>query len=315
MQIKRLEVFDAIMRSGTVSAAARELGMTQSAVSRILARLEEELGFPLFYRERGTLIPAPRSSDMLSRVRSVLDAVSSIRELQNESNNPIRGKLNFVTVPSLSFSFVPEVLKAFYEQKPETRVRYDVRTTSASINAVISQEADFALLTLPASHPTLIVTPLFRTKSSAVMHKDHPLAKKERITAADLADENLIVLSVRQPTRIQLDEAFNRAGVKQKIAIETASVVSACKCAEQRIGVAVVNSLMACYAEADDLCIRPFDSLIHHTLALVEPAGKKRTPEMDVFFSCFVNNIEEVSQRHGIEIEVLHPGYSVSEYN
>ncbi|MBL4558852.1 MAG: LysR family transcriptional regulator [Rhodobacteraceae bacterium] len=113
MELKRLEVFEAIMRSGTVSAAARELGLTQSAVSRILARFEADLGFPLFRRAQGRLVPTARAHAVLVQVREVLAAVSGLRGLRSGDAARQRDALRFVTVPTLADTIMPTVLRSY----------------------------------------------------------------------------------------------------------------------------------------------------------------------------------------------------------
>ena len=306
MQLKRLEVFDAIVRSGTVFATARELGMTQSAVSRVLAKFEADMGFELFFRQQGKLVPAPRASAVLSRVRKVIEACSSLREMQMEHGNASSRILNLVAVPSLAYALIPSVLGAYIGQHPDVRIRFDVRTAHATIEAVIAGHADIAIITLPASHPALTVTPLFRVKSCCVMPDDHPLASRERVSAHDLVGEPLILLPLRQPTRQLVDDSFARAGVTPNVRIETANVVSACRCAEEHLGIAIVNSLMAAYYDRPGLTLRPFEPQIHHTLALLEPSGRTRSAEVTDFIRCLQQDVKRVENLLGFEIDYLY---------
>lgn len=305
MQLKQLEVFDAIVRSGSVSAAAREMGMTQSAVSKILARFEEELGFEVFYRQNGKLTPAPRASAVLERSRKVLEAMSSLRAVRDDSGDAGQKVLSVVTVPSLAHAVIPTVLKQFNTFHPDMRVLFDVRTTQATIDTMIRQAADFALVTLPVSHPTLTVQPLYRSTSHCCIPDSHPLAKKSRICPEDLIGEPLVLLSTRQPTRQQIDEAFRRHGIRPNVRIETANVLAACKCAEQGLGIAIVNALMAGYTDTSNVVIRPFGSEIFHTLALLEVSGVERKPAVDSFLECLHGSVQHMCATTGLKVEVL----------
>jgi len=305
MQLKQLEVFDAIVRSGSVSAAAREMGMTQSAVSKILARFEDELGFEVFYRQNGKLTPAPRASSVLERSRKVLEAMSSLRAVRDNSGDAGQKVMSVVTVPSLAHAVIPPVLKQFNTFQPDTRVLFDVRTTQATIDTMIRQAADFALVTLPVSHPTLTVQPLYRSTSHCCIPDNHPLAQKSRISPEDLIGEPLILLSTRQPTRQQIDEAFRRHGIRPNVRIETANVLAACKCAEQGLGIAIVNALMAGYTDTSNVVIRPFGSEIFHTLALLEVAGVERKPAVNTFLECLHTSVQHMCATTGLKVDVL----------
>ncbi len=313
MQIKQLEIFDAIVRAGSVSAAARELGMTQSAVSRILAKFESELGFDLFNRRNGRLVPSSRSSLVLTRVRRVLEAVSELHDVKQDWAGKRPQALELVTVPSLAQGVIPRVLSEFSKTYPEIRIHLDVRTTQATIDSIIARQADFGLLTLPVSHQTLSVQPLMRMKSACVLPKGHRLADKTEITPKDLENEPLVLLTRRQPSRLLIDEAFRREGVKPFVRIETANVHAACQCTQEGLGITIANALMAGYSASTGMVIRSFGPQIHHTLALIEPAGKDRSPLTSGFLSCFYKDVLRMEQERCLNIEHLHDAHSFSE--
>jgi len=314
MNLKHLEVFEAIMRSGTVSAAARELGMTQSAVSRILAKLEDEIGYPLFRRANGRLEPTMRASVVLVQVREVLFAMSGLRELRADQPGGAAERLSFATVPSLAHALIPSVLRAYSAGHPKARFAFDVRTTEAAVDEVVRRQVDFAVMALPVSHPTLTVTPLFRATSCCVMRQDHRLVAQRSISAADLRGEGLVFLHRRQPTRHLIEEAFHRAGVAPDIRVETSNVATACRCAGEGLGIAVVNALMAGYSADDTLAIRPFEPRIHHTLALVEPLGRPRPDSVSDFLACLVADVEAMARRRGLLVERIPPAHSEREW-
>lgn len=314
VNLRQLEVFDAIMRSGSVTAAARELGMTQSAISRILARFESEIGFQLFSRANGRLTPTPRANAVLVQVREALVSLSGLRMFQAESGAASRNRLDFVTVPSLAQALVPSVLRAFLDKHPDMRIGFDVRSTEATLDVMTRRQAAFAIVAQPVSHPALKVTALFRSASYCVLHRDHPLARKRRISAGDLKGEPLIFHLGRQPIRQLIEETFLRAGVLPEIRVETSIVATACRCARERLGIAVVNGLMAGYAADPELAVLPFEPRIHHTLALIEPAGQPRPAVVSDFIDSLTADINATALRLGVAVEQLAQTHSNLEY-
>jgi DNA-binding transcriptional LysR family regulator len=300
MELKRLEVFEAIMRSGTVSAAARELGLTQSAVSRILARFEADLGFPLFRRAQGRLVPTARAPCRSgSGPRGACGGFGAARpSVGRRGAAARRAALRHGADPCRHHH--ADRSAQLWAAHPGARFAFDVRTTDAAVDTMLRREADFAVVALPVAHPTLRVTPLYRATSCCVLPRDHPLAAQAVISAADLRDVDLIVLGRRQPTRQLIEEAFNRAGVVPRVRVETSTVGTACRCVAAGLGVTVVNGLMAGYAADATLTIRPFEPRIHHTLALIEPAGSPRASEVAGFLRCLLADIEAMAKRVGI---------------
>ena len=84
MNVKQLEAFKAIMRSGSTTAAAARLDLSQSAVSRLLTQLEAELGLELFAREKGRLIPTPEAIGLLDSVEDAVDGVQRVQHVAEE---------------------------------------------------------------------------------------------------------------------------------------------------------------------------------------------------------------------------------------
>lgn len=292
------------MRSGSVSAAARELGLTQSAVSRILARFEASLGFDLFIRANGRLTPTIKANRVLFQAQDILEGVSALQAISSRADEE-QSELTFVTVPSLSFGLIPSVLREYAAIRPDARFDFDIRTTESAIESMIRREVEFAIVALPVSHPMLKVTPLFRTVSCAVMRHDHRLAQQEVIQPEDLRDEKMIFLLRRQPTRQLIDDAFVRSGLTPNVRIETSNVATACRCAAEGLGVAVVNGMMAGYSAVPDLAIKPFAPHIHHTVALVEQAGNQRSHEISLFIECLVSELRAKSASIELPLEIL----------
>ncbi len=301
------------MRSGSASAAARELGITQSAVSRILARFEADLGFGLFSRSNGRLTATRQANAVLSQARGILESVSALESMSTRAGVAHR-ELTFVTVPSLSYGLVPSVLKAFSAIRPDVRFGFDVRTTEAAVDAMVRSEVEFAVVALPVSHPTLHVTPLFRSTSCVAMRADHRLADKETIAPEDLAGEKMIFLLNRQPTRQLIEDAFLRSGREPDIRVETSNVATACRCAAEGLGIAVVNGLMAGYSAMPGLAIKPFEPRIHHTIALVEPAGRERSEGVRLFVDCLKADVRERFDELGLPVEIIDAPHSAAEY-
>lgn len=304
LDIRQLEVFEAIMRAGSVSSAARELGLTQSAVSRILSRLEFGLGFDLFTRANGRLVPTRQANSVLTQARGILESVSALQAMSSRQTAD-HSELTFVTVPSLSYGLIPAVLRSLSNELPDIRFRFDVRTTEATVDAMVRSEAEFAVVALPISHPSLTATPLFRTISCAVMRNDHPLANRDVIRPKDLQGERTIFLLRRQPTRQLIEDAFLRAGFPPDVHIETSNVATACRCAAEGLGIAVVNGLMAGYSAAPDLVIKPFEPHIHHTVALVEQVGRDRSAGAQKFVQCLEQEVMATLKTMDLPLEVL----------
>ena len=99
MRLRHIEVFNAVMLTGTVSAAARQMNVTQPAVSRILAHAELQLGYPLFTRQRNRLAPTPEAQALYPEVQRLMSQLESVRRLSLALRSGEGGTLRVMVVP------------------------------------------------------------------------------------------------------------------------------------------------------------------------------------------------------------------------
>lgn len=119
---RQLRTFVEVMRSGTISDAARTLGRTQSAVSSTIAGLEKDIGFQLFEREKKRLIPKPEAHYFLEEAEIILQRVTTARRTIQEVGNLEKGVLRIACNPAASAYLVPDVLSRFLRDKPNVNV-------------------------------------------------------------------------------------------------------------------------------------------------------------------------------------------------
>lgn len=103
LSIRQLQTFREIMRSGSVSAASRVLGRSQPSVSAMLANLEAELGFDLFERRKGRLIPKPEAHFFFEETQEILDRINRSTQTMREIGDLDRGQLKIASLPGASF--------------------------------------------------------------------------------------------------------------------------------------------------------------------------------------------------------------------
>ena len=126
MRLRHIEVFNAVMLTGSVSAAARLMNVTQPAVSRILAHAELQLGFALFQRVKGRLVPTQEAQTLYPQVQQLFAQLDEVQRLAASLKNPQRcDELRILTVFALSVELLPRALRAFRAQYPGVAVTID----------------------------------------------------------------------------------------------------------------------------------------------------------------------------------------------
>ncbi len=128
LNVRHLAVFRAVVKTGSVSAAARILHISQPAATKTLHMLEAQIGLPLFLRIKGRLVSAPESEALMTEVERLFGNVEAVRQLADEIREGFSVSIRIATVATLSATLVANVIERFHRQHP--RVRFDIKSLS-----------------------------------------------------------------------------------------------------------------------------------------------------------------------------------------
>lgn len=260
MNFKQLEIFKTIMDTGSTMAAAAQLGLSQSAISRQLASLEEEIGRELFLRDKGRLIPRPEAHLLVDEVDDVAQSVARLRVKVGDVRSGAFGEaLIRVAFPhSLATTMLPPILARFKADHPRVTVEILSGPYDAIERMVRGRVADLGFVRLPPEEHSFDTRPLFTSGTTCVMPVGHPLAAKQAIDVNDLARNDLILLGRQRINRNELEHELRRMVPSYRCSLEVHSVETACACAAQGLGIAIVPSLIAEFFRSDAVAMRPF---------------------------------------------------------
>lgn len=290
ISLRALRSFHAIIRSGSVTAAAREMGLSQPAASRLLAQMEQQLGFTLFFRKNGRLLPTQEGLTLFNEVDLALGSIERINSFARDIANFKTGQLKLVAPPSFSEGVLPPIIAAFLERHPSVRLTIDSRSIETTKSMIASGAADAGFIRLPFDRPDLRSEKLVSNETVCVVPADSPLAGAKALDPPALRDQSLIMLGLGGLSRAQIDAAFASAGVRPKVRIETHTVGSACAFCARGLGVAIVNELVARPFLRDGIVMRKFKPRIVQEYAFVTSASTAQNRLAKEFL--------EVARRH-----------------
>ena len=293
MNFKQLEAFQAIMSSGSATGAGERLGLSQPAVSRLLAQLEEDLGLRLFVREKGRLRPTREADALLQDASGLVDSAQCFRRHSEQLRlGGFKRSLLKVAVPStLAVHLMPSIARAFTQVHPEAVLEVLSGSYGDAERAVLSRDADVGLVRLPMEIPGLHATASLESDAICIMPKGHPLAKLEAIGPLDLEDVPLILLGRQRLIRHEIDMAFRQARVLPRVAVEVHAVAVACSFAAQGLGVSIVNALLASYCRDMKFVSRPFRPRISYQLGVATVDMASASPLANAFSTVLVDSI------------------------
>lgn len=260
MNFKQLEIFKTIMDTGSTMAAAAQLGLSQSAISRQLASLEEEIGRELFLRDKGRLVPRPEAHLLRDEVDDVAQSLTRLRVKLGDVRSGAFGEaLIRVAFPhSLSTTMLPPLVARFKADHPRVTVEILSGPYDAIERLVHDRIADLGFVRLPTENHSFEARPLFSSGTTCVMPVNHPLAAKQAIDVNDLSRHDLILLGRQRINRNELEHELRRMVPTFRCSLEVHSVETACACAAQGLGIAIVPTLIAEFFRSDAIAMRPF---------------------------------------------------------
>ncbi len=270
IRLRQLEAFRAVSRSGNITRAAEELAVSQPAVSRLLRDFSGEVGFELFQRRDGRLVPTQESRYLLGEVDRLLASVHHIEELTKDLHERKAGHLRIACLPGFATSHLPGVVARFLRERPGVTVTIEPDRPERILEWIIGEQYDFGITDGFTDHPA-VQAETMNMRPVAILPRGHALAARDRITPADLADERMIHTRRDSPFFRDLEARFLAAGVTLPSLIEVRQFTAACMLVAEGIGVSVVSEFDAREYESRGLVIRPFRPETPHRLTLLHP--------------------------------------------
>lgn len=160
MRLRQIEVFRAVMLTGTVSEAARLLHVSQPVVSRVLQHAESSLGFRLSDRQRGRLQPTPEALALYGDVERLYGEIERVRRVSESLRHKGTGRLRVAATPSLANPLLVPAVRRFCARHPETQVQVLTHHTSEIVEALLANQIDVGFAFSPPRHEAITSEPV-----------------------------------------------------------------------------------------------------------------------------------------------------------
>ncbi|QPC44050.1 LysR family transcriptional regulator [Kaustia mangrovi] len=284
---RQIEAFRAVMLTRSMTGAARILSVTQSAVSKIMHELEDELGFVLFSRRKGGLEPTPEAHALYMEVRKSFLGLDKIARAAQRIRAGRQGRLRIVSVPALTTGFLQKVVRVFLESGHRVEITLDTYNNEEVVDLVALGHADIGITMTPIDSYAVNVSPVMTAPCVCLLPHGHRLAAKERISLEDLRGEPFISLAENTTTRIRIDAAFRAANIARAGGLEARWSASVAAFVAQGLGVAIIEPFTARAHAHCGYVIRPLKQKIEFSFAEVTPKQSIQSTIARDFLDCF----------------------------
>lgn len=257
IQLRQIEAFKAVVESGTVSQAADVLRVSQPAVSKLLAHLEEDTELELFDRVRGRLVPSTAGMKLYGHIDRIFASIRQVEHAVDLIKREEQERMVVGVLPALSGMFISNATKRFLVGDPDAHVTLVGRASQFVVEWLLSNQLDVGIVNSGVDHPQIETLPLGSGHLSCILPKEHPLAARGIISAGDLNGMPFIRFSDENPIRRKVEHALMQSGARPRFVLEATLATTVCELVADGLGVSVMDPLLA-YGQKHRLAICPF---------------------------------------------------------
>lgn len=244
MELRQILYFIEVAKREHVTRAADSLHVAQSAVSRQLFKLEEELGVDLFIREGRNVRLTPIGRVFLEHMERATHVINDALQVIEEFTDPEQGTIHIGFPSSLATYILPTAISAFREQYPNAKFKLTQGSYYDLKEAVKKGEINLALLApVPMNETKLIGSVLFTENIVALLPKSHPLANERYIQLNQLRQESFVLFPENYVLRDIIIESCKRAGFAPKVSFEGEDIDSIKGLVSAGLGISLVPEI------------------------------------------------------------------------
>ncbi|MEV0258468.1 LysR substrate-binding domain-containing protein [Streptomyces sp. NPDC050732] len=270
VNLPQLRAFLAVVDAGGFSAAAAELGMSQSAVSHAVASLERELAAPLLVRS-GPVRTTALGERVLPHARTALSAVGAVAELAADAG-AVTGTVRLASTPTVCQGLLPGLLRHWRQDRPRVTVRVFEGDSAEVAEWLENGTADAAVLIDPPPGPG---TQLALDGYRALLPRDHPLAGEAAVDIRDLEDDEFLISPNGCENRVR--ELHRLAGLRFAPAHRVRDLATLISMVQAGLGVTVLSEVSRSLVPPD-LVLLPVEPRAARRLVLSGPRGRPWHP-------------------------------------
>jgi len=284
MNIRQLEVFQAIMSAGSLTGAARTLKISQPAVSAVVKDAETQLKMKLFKSISGRLHPTPEAIALLPFVNDVFSRIESLDLAAERLRDGQLGQIMLASTGALLHMLFPLAFIQFKKIAPHVGMSIHSGQKPFVIERVSQKESDLGLLYGPVAHAGIEVEELFSTELECAIPKHHSLAAKHYISAQDLNGEYVIGNKKYSTIGSLVDAACREAGVEPpKFSLEASFSFNPCLLVNAGAGIALLDPFIKMTGMVDNVIFRPFRPAVKIKTQIIYPRDRPRSKATQLF--------------------------------
>lgn len=269
MRLRHIEVFHAVYTSGSITGAARLLNVSQPSVSKVLAHAEQQLGFLLFDRQKGKIVPTREAERLIMHVNEAYRNITELRRVSKNLGAAEFGLIRLAMTPAFGIDLMPAAIASYLGLHPDTHFSMESLHQHQIVRALNEMRVDFGLAFDPPMSQGIIMEHLATAEFVAVTQDSLEFASKSKMRLEDIAAKPFIQLSSRSPLGQLLDDHIENKNINPNTVATVETYQMAKSLVAHGAGVALIDEITARSSGHDNVIVRRLDPPLKFNITLM----------------------------------------------
>jgi DNA-binding transcriptional LysR family regulator len=296
--VRHVEAFRAVMLTRSMTSAADVLFVTQSAVSKLIKEFEAQLGFSLFTRKRGGLVPSAQAFALLAEVDRLFLGLEKIAQAAERIRSRRHGQLRVVAMPSMTTGFLQGAVADFSREHAGVSVSLSTYNSAEVVELVASGQFDLGYAMTPIARDRGLRAEISLVDCVCILPPAHRLRHRRQIGARDLANEPFISLSSGNATRLKVDAMFKNENIERRLDIEATWSAAVVGFVAKGMGVSIVDPFSAEMARALGCSVHPLVQSVAFSFAKLTSPSSGANALASIFSDCVDLGLQKMAGVH-----------------
>lgn len=283
MNLREIEVFQAVMVCGTTARTAEMLRISQPAVSKAIKSLEHSIGFDLFERVKSRLLPTPEGQLFHREVERSFAGLTHLRSAAARIHDIGSGDLRVACLSAFSANLLPIALSRFHAEHPNVAITFQVQSSPMIRDLVASGRFEIGIAADEIDATGVESEPFINVRSMIALYPGHPLEGLDVVSAKDLHELPFVALAPEDTTRREADTLFSASGIRPRIVAETPYSTTVCALVLSGLGCGIVDPITAPGFLERGLILKPFEPPVFFRTLLLFPPDRQKSRLVSAF--------------------------------
>jgi len=255
--LRQIEIVRAVVLCGTISGAAKYLGVSAPGVSRLLKHTEESLGIKLFERRAGLFIPSIDAERIFDQIGEVFKGVENLQHALKSLKKGENVELAFASAPSVAQFIAARVLQNTRRRYPDLFINLNILKIEETLDYILLERGEFVIMSSPIESPNIVNEQLAEGDLVVILPTDHRLAAKKEVSVLDIVDEDLIGIDPNDPYGAIIAAPFRKLGFEPKHSMRGRFAQTLVSLVRHNLGVAIIDEFSVAEVYMPGIVTRP----------------------------------------------------------